>query len=109
MLQVWGRRSSFNVQKVMWLIGELGLAHQHIPAGGQYGIKDSLEFLTMNPMAECPSLKIAMGQWYGSRTVSSGISRRVIGNRVSGVMIQLCGLKLTVGWIGLKPACNRLF
>lgn len=33
MLQVWGRRSSLNVQKVMWLIGELGLAHQHIPAG----------------------------------------------------------------------------
>ena len=27
MLKVWGRRSSFNVQKVMWLIGELGLCH----------------------------------------------------------------------------------
>jgi hypothetical protein len=25
MLKVWGRRSSFNVQKVMWLIGELEL------------------------------------------------------------------------------------
>ena len=25
MLTVWGRRSSFNVQKVMWTIGELGL------------------------------------------------------------------------------------
>ena len=23
MLRIWGRRSSFNVQKVMWLIGEL--------------------------------------------------------------------------------------
>ena len=28
MLKVWGRRSSFNVQKVMWLIGELELAHE---------------------------------------------------------------------------------
>ena len=27
MLKVWGRRSSFNVQKVMWLIGELGFEH----------------------------------------------------------------------------------
>jgi hypothetical protein len=27
MLKVWGRRSSFNVQKVMWPIGELGLEH----------------------------------------------------------------------------------
>ena len=25
MLKVWGRRSSFNLQKVMWLVGELGL------------------------------------------------------------------------------------
>jgi glutathione S-transferase len=28
MLKIWGRRSSFNVQKVMWLVGELGLAHR---------------------------------------------------------------------------------
>jgi glutathione S-transferase len=34
MLKVWGRRSSFNVQKVMWLVGELELAHEHIDAGG---------------------------------------------------------------------------
>jgi len=27
MLQVWGRRNSLNVQKVMWLIGELDLPH----------------------------------------------------------------------------------
>ena len=38
MLKVWGRRSSANVQKVMWLVGELQLAHEHIPAGGPYGV-----------------------------------------------------------------------
>src|SRR6266851_5535446 len=27
MPRVWGRRSSFNVQKVMWLVGELSLPH----------------------------------------------------------------------------------
>jgi len=26
MLKVWGRNTSSNVQKVMWAIGELGLA-----------------------------------------------------------------------------------
>jgi hypothetical protein len=36
MPKVWGRRSSFNVQKVMWLIGELELAHQHFDAGGTF-------------------------------------------------------------------------
>jgi len=28
MLTVWGRRSSFNLQKVMWLVGELELPHR---------------------------------------------------------------------------------
>ena len=37
MLRIWGRRDAFNVQKAMWLIGELGLPHQHTPAGGSAG------------------------------------------------------------------------
>ncbi|WP_244485497.1 hypothetical protein [Bradyrhizobium tropiciagri] len=41
MLRVWGRRSSFNVQKVMWLIGELDLAHEQIDAGGAFGGLDA--------------------------------------------------------------------
>lgn len=57
MLQVWGRRSAFNVQKVMWLIGELGLAHEHIPAGGSFGIKETPEFLAMNPHGRVPLIK----------------------------------------------------
>jgi len=54
MLKVWGRRSSFNVQKVMWLVGELGLAHEHIPAGGSFGGTDTPEFLMMNPHGRVP-------------------------------------------------------
>jgi glyoxalase/bleomycin resistance protein/dioxygenase superfamily protein len=36
MLKVWGRRNSVNVQKVLWLVGELGIEHEHIPAGGPF-------------------------------------------------------------------------
>lgn len=61
MLQVWGRRSSFNVQKVMWLIGELGLAHEHIPAGGEFGLKDTPEFLAMNPHGRVPVIRDSDG------------------------------------------------
>ncbi|WP_263263295.1 glutathione S-transferase [Pseudomonas sp. RIT-PI-S] len=57
MLHVWGRRSSFNVQKVMWLIGELELPHRHIPAGGEYGLKDTPAFLAMNPHGRVPVIK----------------------------------------------------
>ena len=54
MLKVWGRRSSFNVQKVMWLIGELELPHEHIDAGGSFGGLDTPAFLAMNPHGRVP-------------------------------------------------------
>jgi glutathione S-transferase len=54
MLTVWGRRSSANVQKVMWLLGELGLAHTHVPAGGPYGHVNDATFRAMNPNGLVP-------------------------------------------------------
>jgi glutathione S-transferase len=57
MLKVWGRRSAFNVQKVMWLLGELGLPHQHVPAGGSFGVIATPEFLAMNPHGRIPLIE----------------------------------------------------
>ncbi|HVH80677.1 MAG TPA: glutathione S-transferase N-terminal domain-containing protein, partial [Stellaceae bacterium] len=54
MLRVWGRRSSFNTQKVLWLVGELGLEHEHIPAGGDFGRLEEPEFRAMNPHGKVP-------------------------------------------------------
>ena len=54
MLKVWGRRNSINVQKVMWAIGELGLEHEHIPAGGTFGGLDTEEFGALNPNRRVP-------------------------------------------------------
>lgn len=54
MLTIWGRRSAFNVQKVLWLIGELGLAYRHVPAGGSDGLLDTTAFLAMNPHGRIP-------------------------------------------------------
>ena len=54
MLTVWGRRSSFNLQKVMWLVSELGIDHRHIQAGGQFGGLDTSEFRAMNPVGRVP-------------------------------------------------------
>ncbi len=54
MLKIWGRRSAFNVQKVLWLIDELGLEHRHIEAGGAAGGLDDPAFLAMNPHGRVP-------------------------------------------------------
>lgn len=57
MLTVWGRRSSINVQKVMWLVGELGLAHEHVDAGGPFRGLDTPEFLARNPNGQVPVIE----------------------------------------------------
>ena len=54
MLKVWGRHSAANVQKVMWLIGELGIDHEHIPCGGVHGGLDHPAFLALNPNGLVP-------------------------------------------------------
>ena len=57
MLTIWGRKSSFNLQKVMWLVGELQLAHRHIEAGGQFGGLDAPAFRAMNPHGKVPVIE----------------------------------------------------
>ena len=53
-LQVWGRLNSLNVQKVMWALDEIGLAYEHIPAGGDFGLLETPEFLRRNPNGWVP-------------------------------------------------------
>ncbi len=57
MLKIWGRRTSSNVQKVMWLVGELDLEHERIDVGGKFGGLDSPEFRKMNPHGRIPVLE----------------------------------------------------
>ncbi len=54
MLQLWGRKDAFNVQKVLWFLDELNLEYDHIPAGGSHGKLDTAEFLAMNPHGRVP-------------------------------------------------------
>lgn len=56
MLKIWGRATSSNVQKVMWLIGELGLAHERIDVGGPFGKTREPAYLALNPNALVPTL-----------------------------------------------------
>jgi glutathione S-transferase len=54
MLKIYGRRNSINVQKVMWAVGELGLAHERIDLGGPFGGLNMPQFLAMNPLGRIP-------------------------------------------------------
>jgi glutathione S-transferase len=57
MLTVWGRKTSSNVQALMWCIGELDLPYQRHDAGHRYGGTDTPAFLAMNPNGMVPVLR----------------------------------------------------
>ena len=67
MLRIWGRTNSLNVQKVMWAVGELGLEHERIDAGGAFGRWTPPSMAALNPNrlgADGRSMAI---WWSGSR------------------------------------------
>ncbi len=55
-IRILGRRSAFNVQKVLWLLGELELAHEQVEVGGAAGGLDEPSFLALNPHGRIPVL-----------------------------------------------------
>ena len=57
MLRIWGRLNSVNVQKVMWVIDELGLQHERIDAGGPFGGLDTDAYGALNPNRRVPTLE----------------------------------------------------
>jgi len=56
MMKIYGRRSSSNVQKVLWCCAEIGLAHDRIDMGREFGGNKEPTYLAMNPNGVIPTL-----------------------------------------------------
>jgi glutathione S-transferase len=57
MLTVYGRKTSSNVQTVMWTIGELGLRYERLDYGHNFGGLGTAEYRELNPNSLVPTLK----------------------------------------------------
>lgn len=57
MLKIWGRTNSANVQKVMWVVGEIGVKYEHINAGMTFGVVNEPWFRSMNPNGLIPTIQ----------------------------------------------------
>jgi glutathione S-transferase len=55
-LKIWGRKTSINVQKVLWCCEELGLQYERIDAGGASGLTRDPEYLALNPNGLVPTI-----------------------------------------------------
>lgn len=56
MIRLWGRTTSSNVMKVLWLLDELGLGYERIDAGGAFGGTATPEYRAMHPLGLVPAL-----------------------------------------------------
>ena len=57
MLELWGRKNAYNVLKVLWILGELGLDYRHHDIGSVAGDLETAEFLALNPHARIPVIR----------------------------------------------------
>jgi glutathione S-transferase len=111
-ITVWGRRCSFNVQKVLWTLDELGLSYRHIDAGGAFGGLDEPAFRTMNPHGTVPVLKDGEHAIWESNTILRYLAARYgVGTLWDEDPARR---SLTDHWIdwsasGLQPSFLRLF
>ena len=49
-IEVYGRRNSLNVQKLLWALGELGLDYRRHDVGGSFGYPEDYAGLNPNPL-----------------------------------------------------------
>jgi glutathione S-transferase len=56
-IKVWGRVTSSNVKKVLWLADELKLAVEQTDIGGKHGGVDTPEYRALNPNGRIPTIE----------------------------------------------------
>jgi glutathione S-transferase len=80
MMRLWGRKSSINVQKVLWCLAELGLQEgkdfERIDAGLHFGVNRTPEFLKLNPNGLVPTLEDGDIVLWESNTIMRYLARK---------------------------------
>jgi glutathione S-transferase len=69
MLTIYGRTNSVNVQKVLWCLAELEVAHERIDAGLAYGKNHDAWYLALNPNGRVPLLVDGAFSLWESNTI----------------------------------------
>lgn len=57
MLKIWGRATSSNVMKVLWLCDELAIPYDREDVGGPFGRTKEAFYLAMNPNGFVPTIQ----------------------------------------------------
>lgn len=68
-MKLYARRTSSNCQKVLWFLGELGIAYEFVPTGGDAGGLDTPAYTKLNPNGLVPTWKDERGAVWESHTI----------------------------------------
>jgi len=84
MLKIWGRASSSNVMKVLWLCEELAIPYERIDVGGEFGRTKEAFYLAMNPNSRVPTIEEPDGYtlWESNSILRYLVATRAPGNAV---------------------------
>ena len=82
MITVWGRASSSNVQKVLWVLDELSVDYERIDCGREFGGLDTPEYLAMNPNGRVPTVKDGEEIFWESHSICRYLCRVYGGNHL---------------------------
>jgi glutathione S-transferase len=108
MLTVWGRKTSSNVQAVMWCIGELRLDFVRYDVGGRHRGNDAPEFLAMNPNGTVPVVKDGDGEpiWESAAILRYLASRYGVGSFWPSDLQARAGIDKWAEWSKINIALN---
>jgi glutathione S-transferase len=76
MLRLLGRNTSSNVQKVLWLLAELGIPCERVDYGGPFGGNKDPAYLKLNPNGVVPTLIDGETVVWESNTILRYIANR---------------------------------
>ena len=68
-MKLYARRTSSNCQKVLWFLGELGLAYELVPTGGDAGGLDTPAYGALNPNRRVPTWDDERGAVWESHAI----------------------------------------
>lgn len=69
MIDLWGRKNAYNVQKVLWALDELELEYRHHDVGSLSGELTTPEYLAINPHARIPTIRDKNGVVWESNSI----------------------------------------
>lgn len=112
MITFYGRKSSDNVQKTLWMLLETGRPHEHIELGGKFGGLDAPEFLKLNPHGRVPVLVDGeVVVWESSAIIRYLAAAYCTGSLWPEDVRVRAGVDMWMDWAQarLYPEANRLF